>query len=157
MLLKRFLEMKNWLFLFNNYNIIRMTITNILLTLGVLTIAGGTVYYLYKNRGRKVRLAIQTEIVDDIISLKQLTAFFKTLDLQEGTHIPFLVLADGLEKLDKFEKKTFPEKKEGYICLIAGVYEDIKDVIEKGKVFYVKGFDDELKKVFGKETLILLS
>ena len=126
------------------------------ITLAAIAIAGGITIYLSK-RGRKPRLDLPTEAFDGTISLKAITSFFQSLGLKRGVHTPFIAKGDVENIRAMFVEDSLPVIKEGYICLIAGVYEERKNDVTLGKVFYAKGIDDKLKNALDDKGLVKLS
>jgi len=135
-----------------------MRMNNLQLFAAGLAIALVVCYAAYRTRERrKTRLDIPSETFDDVLTLRQITSFFKSLGLNKKIHTPFVAKADALEVRNKFTIDTVPAKKSGYICLIAGVYEEGQNIIRLGKVFYVKSLDEELKETLGSDGLVVLS
>ena len=112
---------------------------------------------LRARTNRKIRLDIPSETFDDVLTLRQITSFFKSLGLKKKIHTPFVAKSDAPEIKNKFTTDTVPIEKTGYVCVIAGVYEEGQDVIRMGKIFYVKSLDEELEGTLGSDGLVVLS
>ena len=135
-----------------------MRMNNLQLFAVGLAVALVVCYATYRMKGsRKARLDIPSETYDDVLSLGQITSFFKSLGLKKIIHTPFVAEADAPAIKNKFTADTVPAMKAGYVCLIAGVYEEGQDIIRLGKIFYVKSLDEELKGMLGDDGLVVLS
>lgn len=119
-------------------------------------LAVGFSMYKYVSR-RKPTIYLESETFDGELTFQQVTAFFKSLGLTKGKCTPFIVKGDAPEIRNSFENGDLLQNKSGYICVIAGVYEEGKDAVRKGKIFYVKELDEKLHKTLGGDRLVVLS
>lgn len=140
----------------------RMTTSSMVHVLGWIAglfIIGGLAYYFFRGGGNgdgeKVHLDLESEDVEGELSLKIIRDFFKSLNLKKGVHIPFIAKGNSAEFITKISEDSIPAEKEGYTCIIAGVYED--HIISMGKIFYAKGIDSNLAQIFDKESIVVLS
>lgn len=132
--------------------------TPLYLLVAGLTIGAVAFFVIHRMRSsHKAILKLETETYDGVLDLQQVTAFFRSLELQKSVHTPFIAKGDTPQIKSKFTKDSLPLMKPTYICLIAGVYEEGENTIRLGKVFYAKGFDNKLQKILEDGQLVVLS
>lgn len=121
----------------------------------ILGLCGLGYYYLKKRKAHG--FSYETKIIDGTLNFADIVAHFKSLNLEKGKDTPFIA-RNG--KFGQFKEKThrqFPEQKEGYVSVIAAVYDEKSDSLNNALVLYAKQLDDETEKAFGDSELVVLS
>lgn len=124
--------------------------SNLLLIVGGIALIG-VAYYSYQRRKSQKTISKEEQINSivskmdsepvDKLALSDVVNYFKGLCLKKGIEIPFIA------STTKNGKKTF---------LLAAYNEDSHN-IEKWKLISPESIDDELEKIIGNETLVVLS
>ncbi len=136
-----------------------MALTNTMTTIGIITgiaVVGGLTFYYIKEK-RKIKLELNTEIVETQLTLKQLGDYFKSLDLQKTKHTPFIAIGNSPEFTKTIRNRFVLQEKYGYKCIVAGVYEKGCDIISLGKIFYTKHLDKDLIEALGNNPIIIIN
>lgn len=106
-----------------------------------------------KSKNGQEEIEYSTSVVDDVLRMSDVVAYFKSLSLNQDLHTPFLALElDVLQYI--ISKEDF--HKEGYKTIVLGVYEETLDRLKYTRVVYCKDFDEKLKEIMGEEKLVLL-
>lgn len=111
--------------------------------------------YFYSQR-KKSKFEFTSDILDAELSFDEVMAFFKSKNLNKDVHTPFIANGDSAE-LKEMIHQPYPEKKEGYVSLLLGVYNKDTDEIEDAKLIYAKSIDAKISDILGCETMIVLS
>lgn len=98
----------------------------------------------------KKQILSSAEEVEEL-RMADLTAWFKTLSLIKGTHIPFVAKASIFAESLKIENLT--DKENSYVF---GVYNEKKDEIEHLKLIHAQKVDAGFSKVMGNEPIVVL-
>jgi len=106
-----------------------------------------------KPKNGQEEIEYSTSVVDDVLRMSDVVAYFKSLSLNQDLHTPFLALElDVLQYI--ISKEDF--HKEGYKTIVLGVYEETLDRLKYTRVVYCKDFDEKLKEIMGEEKLVVL-
>lgn len=106
-----------------------------------------------KSKNGQEEIEYSTSVVDDVLRMSDVVAYFKSLSLNQDLHTPFLALElDVLQYI--ISKEDF--HKEGYKTIVLGVYEETLDRLKYTRVVYCKDFDEKLKETMGEEKLVVL-
>lgn len=95
------------------------------------------------------------EVCEGELRFDDIVAFFKLKQLDSENDVPVLIMEPG----DVLGGSVSPKekfKKEGYVSLFAGVYNNQSETLD-GKFFYARSLDAKAKEVIGKEKIITLS
>lgn len=130
----------------------------ILFSVALLVLAGGA-YYIYYRRRQSMKdwYLTKTEVLDGTLEFSSIVSFFKTLNLDKNSDIPFLGREGGKEFSRFFGKKPFPEHRDGYQAIFIGVFDEKINDISEFKVIYAKELDLQTNQVFGCEYLVVLN
>ena len=102
-----------------------------------------------KSRSKLDLSDSQEETIDGELHFKDVIDFFKTKQLDKGTHIPFVgfnpekLFGMNLTPIDKF-------KKEGYITVFLGVYNEVEERIEHSFIIHCLSIDQETQEISDK-------
>lgn len=124
--------------------------SNTLLIIGGLALVGVAIYS-YRRRNAK-KSASKEELINSLVSslsaekleklaLSDVVYYFKSLRLKNGVDIPFIA-------------KT---SKNGVTSYLLAVYREDSNEIANGKLISTNTIDEELQKVIGSETFVVLS
>ena len=106
-----------------------------------------------KSKNGQEEIEYSTSVVDDVLRMSDVVAYFKSLSLNQDLHTPFLALElDVLQHI--ISKEDF--HKEGYKTIVLGVYEETIDCLKYTRLVYCKDFDEKLKEAMGEEKLVVL-
>lgn len=111
--------------------------------------------YFYSQR-KKAVVELTPDILDAELSFDEVTAFFKSKNLNKDVHTPFMANGDSAE-LKKMMHQPYPKGKEGYVSLLLGVYNNNSDKIEDAKLIYAKSLSPKIVEVLGGEPMVILS
>ena len=108
------------------------------------------------SKANLIRDALKKQIIssaEDIDELKfaDVTAWFKTLPLIKGKHIPFVAKASKFAELLKIDKLEVKEN-----SYIMGVYDDNKGEIEHIKLVHAQQVDAKFATMMGNEPIVVL-
>ena len=106
-----------------------------------------------KSKNGQEEIEYSTSVVDDVLRMSDVVAYFKSLSLNQDLHTPFLTLE--LDVLQSLISKDDLQK-DGYKTIILGVYEESFDTIKYSRVIHCKDFDEKLKEILGEEKLVVL-
>ena len=124
--------------------------------LGIVIIAvvvGGIVYYQLK---KKSNIQLNEEVVDTELLMDDVISFFKMQKLDQKKHVPFMANGD-CEEFRKLFHAPYPKAKEGYCCLLIGVYDEQTQEIIVSKLIHAKSIDKKILEVLGNENLVVLN
>lgn len=124
--------------------------SNTLLIVGGIALVG-IAYYSYQRRTTQKAIS-KEELINnlvskmdsesvDVLTLSDVVNYFKGLRLNKGIEIPFIA------STIKNRRKSF----------LLAVFVEEKNVITNGKLISPESIDDELKKIIGNETFVVLS
>lgn len=132
--------------------------SKIIIGVALLALAGGA-YYVYHKRRQNMKdwYVSNVETVEGRLPFDSIVSFFKTLNLDQKTHIPFIGREGGKDISRFFGSKPFPKHKEGYCAIFIGVFNEKSQNIDNFKVIYAKDFDEKINEVFGNEYFVVLS
>lgn len=106
-----------------------------------------------KSKNGQEEIEYSTSVVDDVLRMSDVVAYFKSLSLNQDLHTPFLALElDVLQYI--ISKEDF--HKDGYKTIVLGVYEETLDRLKYTRVVYCKDFDEKLKETMGEDKLVVL-
>lgn len=118
--------------------------------------------YIYKTRPKKDKNVdadsddLLSEIIDGELTLDAVIAFFKSKSLDIDKHKPFIANSFPDDEWQKKCNCKFPPKKDGYVSILLGVYNEKADTVEYIKIVYAKSLDKKLLDVFGNDKLVVL-
>ena len=124
--------------------------SNTLIIIGGIVLVG-VAYYSYKRKKSK-RAISKEEVINELastlnpenvdkLSLSDVIHYFKTLQLRKGIDTPFIAIAI----------------KNGVKSYVLATYKEESNEIENGRLVSPKTIDDELIRVMGNETFVILS
>lgn len=124
--------------------------SNTLIIIGGIVLVG-VAYYSYKRKKSK-RAISKEEVINELastlnpenvdkLSLSDVINYFKTLQLRKGIDTPFIAIAI----------------KNGVKSYVLATYNEESNEIENGRLVSPKTIDDELIRVMGNETFVILS
>lgn len=124
--------------------------SNTLIIIGGIVLVG-VAYYSYKRKKSK-RAISKEEVINELastlnpenvdkLSLSDVINYFKTLQLRKGIDTPFIAIAI----------------KNGVKSYVLATYKEESNEIENGRLVSPKTIDDELIRVMGNETFVILS
>ena len=124
--------------------------SNTLIIIGGIVLVG-VAYYSYKRKKSK-RAISKEEVINglasklkpenvDKLSLSDVINYFKTLQLRKGIDTPFIAIAI----------------KNGVKSYVLATYNEESNEIENGRLVSPKTIDDEIIRVMGNETFVILS
>lgn len=131
--------------------------SNTILIIGGLALVGGIAYYCYRRVQAKEAATKTTVSKEDLINnlaantqaekVEKLTCndvvnYFKSLKLKKGVDVPFMA------------KIT---KEEGITSYLLAVYNEKTSSLSNGKLIAPGSIDEDLTKLLGNETLIVLT
>lgn len=123
------------------------------LSIGVAVAIAILLKFKKKSKNGQEEIEYSTSVVDDVLRMSDVVAYFKSLSLNQDLHTPFLALElDVLQHI--ISKEDF--HKEGYKTIVLGVYEETIDCLKYTRVVYCKDFDEKLKEAMGEEKLVVL-
>lgn len=130
----------------------------ILIGVAFLALAGGA-YYVYNRRrqGMKDWYLPKVEVLDGKLEFSSVVSFFRTLNLDQNVHVPFVGREGGKDFSKFFGSKPFPEHRDGYEAVFIGVFNEKKNEIDEFKVIYARELDGKTNEVFGNEYLVVLN
>lgn len=124
------------------------------LSIGVAVAIAILLKFRKKSKKRQEKIEYSISIVDDVLKMSDVVAYFKSLSLNQDLHTPFLALE--LDVLQSLISKDDLQK-DGYKTIILGVYEKSFDTIKYSRVIHCKDFDEKINEIMGKEKFIVLA
>lgn len=110
--------------------------------------------FLYKKKHEGV-VSLVEETIDGELKMSDLINYMKSLNLRKDRDIPFVAKGD-CEEFRKFLHAPFPKKKEGYITIFVGVYNNATEIITEHKLIHSKSIDSDLQVLLANENLVVL-
>ncbi len=109
-----------------------------------------------KNGGDKESPDLKSETVESELSLDDVVAYFKSLNLDPKIHKPFIANGNS-EKFQQIASFRFPNDKAGYSLLVFGVYDSKSDSITECRIVYAKSIDSKLIDILGDDHLVFVN
>lgn len=126
------------------------------LSITAVLVAGALVtFFLFRKKQNSNKVVLSEEIIDSELKITQIVEFFKSLELKQKRDVPFVAKGD-CEEFRKMFGGSFPKKKEGYVTLFLGVYNEEKGTIDNHKLIHAKTVDSETQQMLGDENLVVL-
>lgn len=124
------------------------------LSIGVAVAIAILLKFRKKSKKGQEKIEYSISIVDDVLKMSDVVAYFKSLSLNQDLHTSFLALE--LDVLQSLISKDDLQK-DGYKTIILGVYEKSFDTIKYSRVIHCKDFDEKINEIMGKEKFVVLS
>lgn len=98
----------------------------------------------------KKQIILSAEEIE-VLRMADVTAWFQTLSMKKGTHIPFVAIASKFAESLKID--NLETKENSYIL---GVYNDNKNEIEHIKLIHAQTVDTNFSSIMGNQPIIVL-